>query len=150
LEIGKAQFRVLAIEASLGGYRVGVLPGKLLCFPYRRILKLLLATTTIGLAACNILRRDFPHLTTSLSHGGPFPLHEQLNANQRLELGQLEAEATRGRWTEQYFVIRQNAGLLGSPGVPPIYSDVFTRSIQTLPLYASNNGTEHEREGVTV
>ncbi|KAF7307046.1 hypothetical protein MIND_00497700 [Mycena indigotica] len=117
LETAADVFKVLTLEVSLGGGRVGQLAGQ----------------TVQGKAIWNELRRRSPNLVTDGVYGGPGPVHTFLSNAQSRPFS--TDTATRTPWAERYFVARQAFGR-----VPVLHEDTSAgQRVTTLPAYVSRD-----------
>ncbi|KAJ7800359.1 hypothetical protein B0H14DRAFT_2899988 [Mycena olivaceomarginata] len=125
LEVGADAFKVLTLEVSLGGGRIGLLP----------------ATTVPGKAVWNQIRRAAPRVSTSLVtdavYGGPGPVQEYLSPSQSQPPAR---NHERTPWAERYFLARVELGDV-PPGILEQHYNAG-HSIMTLPLYASRDSNQ--------
>ncbi|KAF7319133.1 hypothetical protein HMN09_00249700 [Mycena chlorophos] len=121
LETAADVLKVLFLEVSLGGGRVGTLPSR----------------TAVGKTVWNRLRRETSSvLMTDAVYGGPGPVHSFLSTSQRIPF---RNENTRSAWAERYFVARQASGQ-----VPNLHENTTAgHRATTLPLYCSRDYTEN-------
>ncbi|KAJ7060976.1 hypothetical protein C8F01DRAFT_1141439 [Mycena amicta] len=117
LDLAADILKVLTLEVSLGGGRVGLLPSR----------------TVPGKAVWNQLRRETSSpLVTDAVYGGPGPVHSFLSRSQSQPFRHYQ---TRTPWAERYFLARQEFGEV------PILHEYTSAGhrVTTLPVYASRN-----------
>jgi len=118
LEVGADVFKILTLEVTLGGGRIGLLPAK----------------TVPGKTVWNQIRRAASSsLITDSVYGGPGPVQAFLSLTQSQPLWYNEG---RTPWSERYFAARVQLGEVPSEVLE--YSSAG-QIITTLPPYASRD-----------